>query len=306
MTNIINKYNLYINSNQRIRGDPNNFVIGLQKPIIRTNERSRFQFFISALNYPFSFSQINDSNNTFNIQLNNNAPVTVTITNGNYNILNLLTEVVSKINIALGQSFNITTNYSKITNKCTINYNTNNINTFLFSFANNTIGAMLGFTSNVTLSYNNSIVSSQPVNVNPVSFFCIRSNSLTIGTNDLESLENSSDKSNIIAKIPITTPSNTYIKYSQPYESRVWANMDIITELDFIITAGGKNRPIGNTIDFSFTLIIEEVLIVEHEGFTTLQDFTNYTQQKELMTQLYNQRQQLIADLMNDKKALEN
>lgn len=302
--NIINKYNLYINSNQRIKGTSNSFTIQLQRPINKSNEKSKFQFYISSLNYPFSFNQVNSNNNTFTVSLNLGAPVTVSLSFGNYNIINLLTEVINKTNVALGGVYPLSSSYSKTSGLATLIYGLNDGNTIYFNFSGTTIGSMLGFSNNILVNFGNNAVGDKNVNVNPISYFCIRSNTLTSANNDLESLEKTSEKSNIICKIPINVPSGSYIRYEQPYESRIFSNLDIITLIDFEVTAGGKNYPIGNSLDFSFCLIVEEFIVNENEGFSTLQKIPTVTQNLDL-SELQNTRDSLMNDLMNIKKQLE-
>ncbi len=303
--NIINKYNLYINSSQRIKGTANSFEISLQKPIVKSNENSKFQFYISSLNYPFSFNQVNNTNNTFTVQLNANPSVLVTISNGNYNILTLLTEVINKTNIALGGIYAFSSSYNKTNGLATLIYSTNDSNSFTFNFANTIIGTMLGFSNNIVLSFGNNQTSDKNVNVNPISYFCIRSNTITSSSNDLESLQSSSEKSNILCKIPINVPSGSYVRYEQPYESRIFSNADILTIIDFTVTAGGRNNPIGNTLDFSFTLICEEFLVNENTGFTKLSSIFNSVNSLDI-NELAKTREQLINDLKNEKNKLTN
>ncbi len=300
---VINKYNFYINSKQRVSGEANNFKIILQKPIVRTAENSYFEFFISSLNFPFSYKQINDNNNKFQIQLNANLPVTVTIPSGNYNILTLSSTVLQQINTALGGLYNISYSYNKDTSYLTFTYNTNDSNIFILYFSNNAFGECLGFINDITLSFGNPQTSSQSVNVNPAQFFCIRSNTINQGNNNLESLDKSSEKSNILAKVPIKSASNTFIYWTQPYESRVISNIELFQELDFEITAGGKSNDIQGQLDFSFTLVCQEILKPEYKPFNKFTDIINSSENINI-NDLENQKQQLLNDLLNEKNKL--
>ena len=298
---VINKYNFYINSKQRVSGEPNNFKIILQKPVIRTAENSYFEFFISSLNFPFSYKQINNNNNTFQIKLNANLPITVTIPSGNYNILTLSSTILQEINNALGGIYNISYSYNKDTSFVTFTYNTNDANVFILYFANNGLGECLGFVNNITLSFGNPQTSTQSVNVNPAQFFCIRSNTINQGNNNLESLDKSSEKSNILAKVPIKSASNTFIYWSQPYESRVISNIELFQELDFEVTAGGKGKDIQGQLDFSFTLVCQEILKPDYKAFTKFNEIIGSNID---VNELENQKQQLLNELMNEKNKL--
>lgn len=273
MSEILNKYNLYIDSSQRISGTADNFKIQLKKPIQRTNDKSRFQFYITSLQYPFSMKQVNSTNNTFTVTMNPGVvTATVTIPEGNYNILTLLNAVIQGTNSALMGIYALSGTYSKVTGLATLTYGTNDAKTFTFNFANTTIGTMLGFKTNVTVSYNNPKTSNVNVNVNPISYFSIRSDTLTASSFDSEALDSSFSKSNILCKVPIRVPSNCYIYYEQPYDSRIVSNIDTLTIIDFKVTMGGNEISMNNALDFSFILVCEEFLINENSGFTTLGD----------------------------------
>lgn len=303
---VINKYNLYINSKQRSVGDPNNFKITLQKPIIRKAENSYFEFFITALNFPFSYKQVNSNNNTFLLSFNGGVDQTITITPGNYNILTLASEVINRINITLGNTYNLSYTYNKDTAFLTFTYATNDANTFLLKFSNNRIGEMLGFTNNITLSFNNPITSTQSVNVNPTQFFCIRSNIINQGNEDMESLENRSEKSNILAKIPIKSAGNTFIYWSQPYESRIITSVELFQELDFIATAGGKSFPIDNQLDYSFTLVCQEILKPDYKPYTKFDEVIQNNIESLNQDQLEKTKQDLLNQLLLERNKLTN
>ena len=117
MSNILNKYNLYINSSKRISGTPENFTIQLDRPLILTSTNTQFQMYISSFTFPFNFHQINSTNNQVEARLNGGAFVLVTITPGNYNILNLLTELGSALNSAFGSALVWDFTYNKNTGK---------------------------------------------------------------------------------------------------------------------------------------------------------------------------------------------
>ena len=94
---VLKNYNLFIDSSQRDEGiSPSYFSIILRKPIVKTNKSSYFRVRIPSLVIPFSFSQVNSTNQvllyTFNL-----VNYSLTVPTGNYNITDLLTEVQTLI-----------------------------------------------------------------------------------------------------------------------------------------------------------------------------------------------------------------
>ena len=266
----LNKYNIHINTRQRISGDPDSFVIQLETPIIASSSRTHFEIFITSIEYPFNFYQVNSNNNTFVSRLFTfgvlTSTVTITITPGNYNIITLLEKVKDSILTAFGLPFgDIQTSYSKTTGRATFNTSDPNY-WFECQFGGTTIGLMLGFTSTITIKVNDPQTGTQHVNVNPTTFFTIRSPELVSANQDMESITERSGNSDILAKVPIRSPPGTYIYYEQPFEDRVYSRASILSNISFYVTGNRTRDLIGNGgLDWSFTLCIMEVMNPEQE-----------------------------------------
>lgn len=303
---VINKYNIYINTRQRISGNPDNFVIQLEKPIQLSSSNTHFEIFATSLEYPFNFYQVNSNNNTFVMRLFFfGTPIstnTVTITPGNYNILTLLTEVKDRILTIAGLPYvDITTSYSKTTGRATFSTSDPNY-WFECQFGGTTIGLMLGFTSTITIKLADPQTSSQHVNVNPVTFFTVRSPELVSANQDMESITTNSANSDILVKVPIRSPPGTYIYYEQPYEDRIFCKSAILSNITIYVTGNTSKDLIGNGgLDWSFTLCILEVMNPEEESHNLIQNMEIPSD----ITTLTTIRDKLIQNLKDLKDELE-
>lgn len=302
---VINKYNIYINTRQRISGDPDNFVIQLEKPLQLSSSNTHFEIFATSLEYPFNFYQVNSNNNTFVSRLFTGGILTttstITITEGNYNILTLLEEVKSKILTAFGLSGEIQSSYSKTTGRATLS-TTSATYWFECQFGGTTIGLMLGFTSTITIKLNDPQTSSQHVNVNPVTFFTVRSPELVSANQDMESITTNSSNSDILVKVPIRSPPGTYIYYEQPYEDRIFCKSAILSNISFYVTGNTSRNLIGNGgLDWSFTLCILEIMNPEEESHNLMQNMEIPSD----ITTLTTIRDKLIQNLKDLKDELE-
>lgn len=257
--NILNKYNIYINSNKRISGTPENFTIQLDRPLLLTSMNTQFEMYVSSLTFPFNFHQINSTNNQVEARLNGGSFVLITITPGNYNILNLLTELGSKLNQSFNTSLIWEFTYNKNTGKVSLRCTTANTIEIFFS-ANTYLASFFGFTSDISFSNLITATSSRNVNVNPITYICLRS-SVILSNLDEEAISTNLTNSDIIAKIPIRVPPQCYIQYEQNFDNRVFLNTQSINILDFYITDNQSRKPLDNQgLDYTMTITILETI----------------------------------------------
>jgi hypothetical protein len=302
MNSIVNKYNIYINSAKRISGTSDNFSIQLEKPLTLTSDKTQFQLYVSSLEYPYNFYQVNSNNNSLTLEYTPAsgplANYVITITPGNYNINSLLSELKTKTSIATGVSeTNFNFSYSRATGRCTFALST--LGTITYKFSSNTfIGKMCGFTADSTFSFASSSTSSQNVNVNPITYFTIRSD-IVLSNQDMESITKSSENSDILCKVPIRTPPGTYIYYAQPFDDRVFISAQVLNVINFYITSNQNKELIDNHgLDFSFTLTILEVVKPDGVYWNKLGNFDQPIDVNELQKQ----QQQLIEELQSLQK----
>ncbi len=309
MTTVVGKYNIFISSKMRYSGTAENFQINLNKPINLSSDKTAFQAYITNVELPYAFHQINDTNNTFVVSLLvNNVVVntnTASIPAGNYNILNLLTEVKTAIYTATGVG-GISYNFS---------YNKNNGKVSLeisdpvwvsykirIDFTNNTIGRMMGFNNLITFGYNLIATSPLTVNVNPINQIFIRSD-IVASNGDSESLENYNENSNILAKIPIRVQPSSYIFSTSNFDERVFLSVPQLTVINFYLTAGNSKSVLNNqSQEWSFVLTILEVEKPEQFNFTKVATFVAPMIDAE---QLKQEKENLIKELSDLKTQLE-
>lgn len=306
MGEIINKYNIYINTSQRVSGDPDNFTIQFERPILLSSDKTHFEIFLTTLEYPYNFYQVNNNNNTFllNLFISNvfSGSFTIQITEGNYNIFTLLEEVKNKILFFTNLfSVEIQTTYSKITGRATFN-TTDTIHRFDCEFANNHIGLMLGFTTNISIQFNSPQIANQHCNVNPTTFICIRSPELVSTNSDMESISSTSNNSDILCKVPVRSPPSSYIYYEQPFEDRIFCKSGILSNINFFVTNNTSRNLIGNGgLNFSFSLCILEVINSSFEQYNFIKEPSNINQVNDLL----NMRSKLVQNLKTIKNKIQ-
>lgn len=188
---------------------------------------------------PYSFYNINNNTNYFNY-LDDGQLYNVTLTNGNYNINQLVTELKNKI----GQNFTIT--YNNITNKITFSHNKD------FTFIYSKLLDILGFTMNNLSSVNKSLTSTNCINLNYIRCINLVSNISTYNIN--KSLENNSV---ILCNIPVNNSPYSIIYYQNynGFRTNLYTN-----KLDYItikLTDNYENNIDLNGLNFNLTIQID-------------------------------------------------
>jgi hypothetical protein len=314
--NVLNRYNVFIDSSQRITGNPNYFTVNLKKPFALTTDHSYFKCKIGSAEIPFCFKQVNSTNNTIYARYqrpNNNIDHSFyfTIANGNYNILTLLTEIKTRLkdfietNYGVMLTFEFT--YDRSTSHASFKISgTDNVETIItLKWSQNLLlGEMVGFVSDAVFYYdgsNNStsVSSTQSVNVNPVTAIYIRSDTL-IQTQNYESLIEKDVISDILCKIQLTTQPNTYILYDGGLDLNITLTNKIIDTISlYLSTNKAYDLDLGG-LDWSCRITIEEVDAPELKHNYTIDNTAN----PEMISNLENQKSKLIGDLQRIKSNL--
>jgi len=171
---------------------------------------SQFHIHVSVENFccPYTFYNINSNNNTLTY-LENNTAYTITITSGNYNVNNLIIELMSKMT-----RFTIT--YNSITNKLTF---INSLYDFTFSSLSSCL-SLLGFSS-ILSSNSKTLTSDKVVNLCPYRCICISTNLKTFSVN-----KKYSNNTTLLASIPINSAPNSIILYENKnnFKSNTFTN----------------------------------------------------------------------------------
>lgn len=275
MTTILKSYNLFIDSSQRDEGvSPSYFSILLQKPIIKTNRNSVFRVRITSVVIPFSFNQVNSTNNILSYTYNS-VSYSITIPQGNYSITDLLLQIATLITAQTSTILNFT--FDPSTSKATLSFGSGNLSNQSISINNSSaniiITKMLGFTSNIIFTYTligntfTTYTSDQVVNVSPSKTLFIRSETL-IQNSNYESLVGKNEISDILTQIPIQTSFNTFLNwYDQSSDLFSEINNNIIDKINLYLTDSTSNDELpadSGLLNWMIQLNIQEVYINNH------------------------------------------
>ena len=231
---IIKSYSLFLNSREADSGTPNNCNFLFTTPIVLTNTNNRFLISTPMIELPYSFSQVNTTNNrlpyTYKDAGGTFSSTSMLIPIGNYNInqlqTQLATSLITDILIYRPSSTLTTANlvftYIAQTGLTTFSITGVSTTQIQFNFAASfVLGIMLGFpaiNSSATsfgtggTGYASALTSPNKVMVNPITSVYLRSESLKFQSN-YEAIVQTYNNSDIIAKVPITTLPNSIVYY---------------------------------------------------------------------------------------------
>lgn len=311
---VLRSYNLFLDSSQRdysAVGNPAEYFMYLNKPITKTGKSSVFRVKVIQACIPFSFTEINATNNVLDYTFNS-TPFQLTIPVGSYNITSLLlylsTYLQTTHTVSLSFSFNQSTNLA------TLGFSSSgNTGTKVFQFGtsggNLLVMKQLGFVDTTAVfSYTGGILvnatSTQSVNVSPSKNLYIRSNNLQ-QTNSQEAIIGKCRPSNILAVVPILVPYGNYITFYNTETFGVEINNETIDAVEvFLSDATGENVLVGLQLNWSITLVIDEMNVPDDVSVKHITDSTVSQQNKTSIDQLENIKQNTIDDLERHKGKL--
>ena len=206
-----------------------------------------FHIYLSVVSclIPYSFYNINSSNNTLFYSVGGINLITLTIPIGNYNVNSLLS--VLKTNIS--SAFTIT--YDNIKNKFTFTHTTND---FMF-MSSSTCLQILGFNNNITiLSTSLSLTSINCVNVYSIRSIQVNSNLITYNINKVQ-------KNNfcILCSVPITCTPFSLIEYINRTNFKTNLFLNKISNIKIKLTDDNGNLIDLNGCHYSLTLQLDVV-----------------------------------------------
>lgn len=211
-------------------------------PVIEIPDGFHIYLSVQNTSIPYSFYNINSTNNTLIYLLSPSVYNTIIIPQGNYNINNLISTLIS-----LMTGFTIT--YNNITNKITIIYSLGDFTLLL----NSSILSILGFsTTSIIRSLNGTRTSDNSINMHPITSINVVSNLITYNINK-SFLNNNS----ILCRIPINTPPFSIIEYNNNNNFRINLFINTFNSIKIKLLDDNGNILDLNGLNFSITLQLD-------------------------------------------------
>jgi hypothetical protein len=268
---VVAVHNLHIYSVNRSAGTSTDCTFAFSNPIKKKRQDTFFTVTVDTTCCPFSFNQINNSNNVVSVSYAQTGAATqtvdVTIPAGNYTILALL--LAFSETLTADSPFAIICNFTHSSSTGLASFSLSSsaaskTTSLTIHFENNLIlGKMCGFTGDAVFGFSNvgvpvSCTSQQKVNTNPVQNIYIRSTNLT-QTDSREWIVEPDVISDIIGVLSVEVPPNSWIKASgNVIETRitnsaidclkVYLSDDLTYSLDL------------QNLDWNFRMTVREIL----------------------------------------------
>jgi hypothetical protein len=321
---VINQYTFFLDSKYRSRGENATPVWKLPEPIMLENPNNLFECKVLSCEIPFSFKTLQSPNNTLRVNFKVvedaiDVSGNITIPEGNYSILTLLTELQTRLNTFIaGTNFvhppTLTFSYDKETGRTTFDIfhgNGNHTVTLtLYWTLNDILAEYFGFsyTANTVLKYTNAgitnstnYISPNNVNVSPITNLYIRSDSLQqVAKNQERLVEQIFSVSDIILKVPVTSSYNSWLIYENS-NFTVKLNNKHIEDISLYLTTLTYDKVLLQGVHWRVAIQINEIepefvkylKYNEIQNQTKLQDLTQ--QKEELLNKLKTIKDEIAA-----------
>jgi hypothetical protein len=275
MTQVLNKYQFFLNSQQAEKRSDTNGVceFNLKKKLTLSSPLYQFEISVNRINLPFSFYQFNSKNTTVPITVVSGVSTwngSFQIDRGNYT----LSSMIDAFNSILSTTLNTLT--GGVINDFTLDYRYNQNSgkaqyrntspgnsppvTYSITFGTCAISNSLGFRSPWTLTNGNPfLTATYTVNMNPVMNVYVTSDTFS-DDSAFEAIGGTVDYSGVIAVIPIVHSPWYYqpVDFNVPIKIRISNNT--LSVLDFNLV-DSLNQEIELDQPWSMQFTIEEVLI---------------------------------------------
>jgi len=289
----INRYHIFVNTALRSKSSDStsNFSIQVNPPFVKSHPENYFTAQIVSVEIPYAWNQINSTNNKLPITYRG-VNYTITISDGNYNVNSLLTELKDRIFKTI-PSYNWQDNTLYLQNTSQLLFQIAGKDgvptTMIYKFSQNAfLGKIFGCLTDKSFGYDSSNVSNialsdTNVNVNPISSIYIRSSNLK----QIKNQENlvsgyAQDPSDILCKLQVYTPPKTWIFYNGELGLSARLTNPIIDKLDIYLSDNSSFALDLKNNDWTF-----RITFVEYEP---KQITDAYTKTKDLNGQISNLR----------------
>ena len=243
------------------------------------------QISVQNAQIPISFYNINVYNNILILDYNS-ITYTFTLTRGNYNSSNLITEIIAQF--ALQGITDIAIVISSITGVLTF---TRGASLNFSILSTGTLNVVLGFLENTT--YTSSLgVLTPPFPLNLLGLLKLKLASFEIQTGNFDS--SVASNLNILATIPIESGSFGLILYDNISNTQAIINNDTLDGFDLQIYGDDDNLVNFNGIGWNISLLLAITRVRKPESTTTFKDLIFPINQ--LINTLQEQRQPAVAE----------
>lgn len=269
---VLATYHMYLSSAYRTSGTTSNYVMNLKNPIVLQNPNNYFTLRVGSAEVPYVFKLINTSNNViaFSITRDYTFNGTFIISEGNYNILTLLTEFKDKLFSAVQvlTGWNAASladfTYNRATGRVslTVNGTDSTTTTITVGGGSHIFLRCLGFSDAFVFGYTSPSVrttatSTQNVNVSQNTSIYIRSNSFN-QSRSYEAVVATNSLSDVIAKCQIIAQPQSYIIWRNEVDLEQQVNNRLIDSINLYLgDAQSQELNLGG-LDWTCRLTIKE------------------------------------------------
>jgi hypothetical protein len=227
---------------------------------------------------PVSWYIINETNAYITIDPASLPVMNIYLTFGNYNANTLITEILARI-AALQPTFIPTITISQITGRLSFTFpeSTTLVCPTTSVYGPNFSGRILGFDAGV--SYTGITINAPyPCNLLGINRLAIRSNKLTISSYNSVTL----NLGITLATIPVNVPAFSLVDYSNQTDlNKAELKINYIDAIDIIIVDEDNNFVNFNNIDWTMTLVLENIRRIPDKPTTSFNDLTTPIQLSE-------------------------
>ena len=244
---------IYLNSkyaNKYVNNTTANCIFHL--PNIEVSKDEKAYINVKSAVIPFSWYNVNSTNNKLNILVDNANTYNIQIPFGNYNINQLIAYIHSQIATFSVNDKNLILNYSPQTNKITF---TNTLKTFQL-LNTSTCFELLGFEENKTYtSVNTSGTIFQLISEICINLFVVRQIYVASDNFILNNINaNNPSDSNILASISVTGNPNSIIHYSNTASKHLIHHLNNISNLRIQLVDQDGDLLELNNVHWSITI----------------------------------------------------
>ena len=249
--------NVFVNSARRQAGTNTVLTVYLNPPLIRTAPNTAWDVRVVTATIPYSLTQLDATNNQL-FGFIGATPWSLTVPEGNYNILELIAKTKPLLEAAAG--ITTTWTYDRPTGKTTLTYVTGTGALVLDHPSSSVLMEMFGFDQTFTLNPGQQRISHRGVNVNPVQSLFIRSSTLT-QAGGKEWLLSQNETTDILAEVQINVTPYSFINWVNPDQMGIRLTNTIIDRVELYLSTNLNFQVSLNGQPWSCQLVFNEVVL---------------------------------------------